>query len=53
MVSKNGDIPTQSKKVDAVNSAEPGEASVVPVLPNYLTSKLGKDESADFLDGVS
>ena len=53
MASKNGDIPTQSKKVDAVNSSKPSEANIIPVLPNNLTSKLGKDESANFLDDIS
>ena len=53
MASKNGEILKRSKKVDAVNSTELGEANVIPGLPNYLTSKLGKDESADFMDDVS
>ena len=53
MASKNGEIPKRLKKVDTVNGTEPGEANVVPVLPNYLTSKLGKDETADFMDDVS
>ena len=53
MASKNGEIPKRLKKVDTVNGTEPGEANVVPVLPNYLTSKLGKDETAAFMDDVS
>ena len=53
MARKNGEIPKWSKKVDAVNGTEPGEANIVTVLPNYLTSKLGKDKGTDFMDDVS
>ena len=37
---------------DTGNGTPPGDANVIPALPNYLTSKLGKDESTDFPDHV-
>ena len=50
MSDKNGKPPTQQINDDIDNSIPLGEADVIPVLLNYLTSKLWKDERADFLN---